>query len=743
MTERVSTMTPQERKRWRRWRRWSKRLAIGSLLVGLAAGASAFDAAAPAVGLKGILPEEAPAELAAEAFEPLGPNWAEWSQGTVAAIQAFYKADGDVAAQQQQLAKLKSKLGVIDRAIKDAQYAPIHEALMSLRGPLGRRIAVAEAVLDTLGADPQTARREHLASKAAAVSAALADLEKDVKSVPGGSAWLPFIKADDLKSALAKSADDEAAAAALNTTKAKLARRETLTDAAQKQFLSRQSFLNLEDAVDAQLTAISAPPAADNTPALREALQQLVAAIDEFEATSSALAAADARAKWKTVKQLAPDGGDRLEAALSANYFNYNVRMVASEPFLSRLLADARVEQGQVSDYILGAAVGGWQTTSTNVGVDLKPAPDRVRFDLVLNGTVQSNTAGATSEATIYTAGYHTFVARKEVTFDGQNFRTAPATIAVNANNTTTGATTRYSGTLFGGMANRIAMREAAARRPQSQAIAASRVQDRVLPPFNSEADKSFAEAGQELDQQLFSGLRATGLYPDAQRYQSTDSAVRLSTRLMSDGELGGSVAESRLLPEANGAAMVVHESAVNNSIDRIGLNGKTMTEEELRHHLEGFLTKALAREFKFKEPEAKPTPTEGEDEEDKVPAKMVFAKDDPLRVQFKNGLMLLIIRAGMEREGKEPIPLQEITVGVKLLVEGDQIKALRDSVSIAAIEGDLSPIQRKVVNSKISAALPDRAVSAKFDLEGPKHTVQARVSRLNVIEGWIAVGVQ
>jgi hypothetical protein len=213
----------------------------------------------------------------------------------------------------------------------------------------------------------------------------------------------------------------------------------------------------------------------------------------------------------------------------------------------------------------------------------------------------------------------------------------------------------------------------------------------------------------------------------------------------MADAELGGGVPDSRLLPESTGAALVVHESAVNNSIDRIGFNGKTMSEEELRHHLEGFLTKALSREFKFKDPEGvpAPAPTEGEDEEDKTPAKLVFAKDDPLRVQFKNGLMVLVIRAGMEREGKEPIPQQEITVGIKLLVEGDQIKALRDSVSIAPIEGDLSPIHRKVVNTKISAALPDRAVSAKFDLEGPKHTVQARVTRLNVIEGWIGVGVQ
>ena len=312
-----------------------------------------------------------------------------------------------------------------------------------------------------------------------------------------------------------ESPDSDATRNALEVTRSKLAKPESLTDPAQKAFLSRPAFLALESAVNEHLASITASPQQDNVAALRDGLKKLIAAIEDYESSASGEAAAAVRAAWKNVKSVAPFRGDRVESVMAVQYFNYNLRIVATESFLGRLLSDSRVEQGQVNDFILGANVGGTQVTSTTVNVDIKPAADRVRFDLILNGNVQSNTAGATSQATIYTQGYHTFVARKDIVFDGHTFRSYPGTIAVSANNTTTGGTTRFSGgLLFGRMSERIAMQEAANRRPASEAIARERISDRVLPRFNSEVDRSFADASHRLDTELYAGLRLNGTVP-------------------------------------------------------------------------------------------------------------------------------------------------------------------------------------------------------------------------------------
>lgn len=746
--------TAAERKRLRRRRRWIKRLSVTSLLASLAAGAWALDDG-PATGLKGLLPAEAPAELSADAFSPLGENWAQWSTSAADAIANLYKAEGDVAAQRAALDQVKSKLGVLDRALGDRQYAMIAEPLGGLRGALARRVALAEAVLDTLEGDVAAERSAELKMRSDAVRSALASLRSDLASIQGGSAWLPYIKADALESALKTSGEGDAAVSALKTTQDQIAKRDSLTDETQKSFLNRPSFTRLHHAID-DLLAVSAQPAKErDVGALRGELTKLLAALEDYEATASVVSAGQAREAFKAIQNLG--GAARLTAVVNENYFNDNVRIAASEQFLSRLLSDARVEQGQVRDFILGANVGGWQTTATNVGVDLKPSRDRIRFDLVLNGTVQSNTAGATSQATIYTSGYHTFRSTKEVTFDGHHFATGPAYTGVNANNTTTGASTRMSGVpLFGRMAQRIAMNEAASRRPQSEAIAASRVTERVTPKFDEEVNRAFANATRDYQNNFAAGLKAAHIYPDHESFASTDDRALVSSRLMQSGKLGGSHVGPTALVPGSGASMLLHESAVNNTIDEINFNGKKMSEEEVRHHLEQFLSTALSRDFKFRTPEQakvetpppnpEKTANEAAAEEDadtKGPAKLVFAQEDPVRVQFGDGVLLLVIRAGLEREGGDPIPEHEISVPLHFTVSGDKLVIVRDSLKIVPVEGRFNPVQQKVMNTRISAALPERTVSSKFKLKGPSREVEARVNRISFTDGWASIHVQ
>lgn len=746
MTEQHKTGTAAERKLRRRQLRWLQRITAAGILAGVAAGAWAFDPSTAPVGLQGLFPAELPAVLNADAFAPLDGNWATWSTETASEVTDFYKFEGDVAAQRGKIETIKKRLKTVEKALADKRYAAIANTLASLHGPLARRVTLAEAMLDTLEMNPATIRGERIKAKAAAVTSALAALETDLSGLSGGKAWLPYVKSEELKAALAAGPEGDAVTAAATVTKAKLAKRATLTDEAQKSFLSRPAFVNLETAVDAHLAAVASKADQTNPAGLRESFAKLTAAIDSFEVNSTAADAIAVRAALGAIQQAAADGGDRIAAVINDHYLNDNLRFIASEAFVGKLIGDSRVEQGQVHDYILGANVGGWQTTQTTVSADLKPAKNAIRFDLVLSGNVQSNTAGATDQATIYTSGNHTFRATKEIVFDGAKFSTGPAAIGVNANNTTTGATTRLSGLpIFGRVAQRIAIQEAGNRRPQSEAIARSRISDKVLPRFNSEVDKEFGNAGTRIESELNAGLKSAGIYPDRQKFESTDSHLSISSRLTGENELAGSVPESMLVADVDGAKLVMHDSIINNTIDRIDFSGKTMSEEELRHHVEGFLSKALAREFKFRAPaEVAPKAEAEQDEEDRVPAKIAFAKEDPMRILFRNGELVLVIRAGLEREGKDPIPTQEITVPLKISANGQDIQVVRGDLQIVGIDGDLSGVQRKVIINKMSAALPDRTTSAKIKLPGSAtRNVDAVVTSIQIINGWIAVNLK
>lgn len=718
-----------------------------TLTAGLATAAWALEetqSAAPK-GLSGILPSEVPANLSGDAFSALGGSWAEWSAGAANAVANLYQsvASGDLAAQRQALAAAKAKLNVMEQALKDRRYASISVPLTGLSGALARRIDVAEAILDTLDLDPQAEHPKRVSAKANAVVAAVDALSKSLEKISGGKAWLPYVKATELTAAIKENPSGEGAIAAAKASKAKLAARSTVENTAQKAFLGRPEFLALESSLDQYLAAVENPPTAENAAKLREQLAALVSGLEAYEAAGTSASAAQARQAYSAIRKLAADGGDRLTAVLQKHYFNYNVRIVTSEEFLSRLLSDSRTEQGQVVDFILGANVGGWQTTSTNVAVDLKPSKNEARWDIVLTGTVQSNTQGVTSQATVYTLGNHSFRAAKEVRFNGTKFTTAPGTISVNANNTTTGVATQFSGGLFGGIADRIAFREAEARRGQAQAIAASRIQDRVLPRFDKEVNEAFAKAEKDLQAELFDHLRETNLYPDAMLFQTTEHEFRVNTRLMGDLELGANQAPA-VFTSNTGATLFVHESEMNNGADRIGLAGKTMTDDELRTHLEQFFTKALNREFKIEKP-AEPAPEPGEEEGGKPPGTFVFAASDPIRIHLKDGVLSLVLRSGFKRDGGDDIPQQIITVPLMFEVKGNKIHITRGLVKVESAEGGGAGqiATAGVIRRKIQNTLPERVVDGKFTLKGTRHDVQAVVTNIRIVDGWAVVNVK
>ena len=743
MTDRALQVSQILRPKYWKGRNLTRGLAALGVVACVVTGTWAVEEAVKSAnpGLSGIFSPTPPAALSAEEFAKLDGNWSEWSAGAAAAVADFYaKLEGsDAKAQRASLDALKRKLDVMQRAINDSKFASLHDPLLTLHNRLSRRVEFAEATLDTLEMDPMTARTANLKKSSQAVTSAVGALESHLNGISGGKVWLAYVKADALRTALAKGADNEAATTAAKQGKEKVAGREALTAGVQKEFLGRPAFLAYENAIDQYLEAVTWQPTANAGEELRAQLKTLFDSTDSYAESRLKEDAAKARVAFAEIRKVAPDAGERLSAVLQKHLFNYNTRIVATEEFLNRLMSDARTEQGPVVDNVLGAQVSGHQTTKTTVGIDLRPSPNTAKFDLAVAGTIQSNTVGVTSQATVQTSGYHTFLAAKPVTYDGQKFTTGPATISVNPHNTTTGVSTNAGGFLFRGIAQGIASQEVEKRRGQAEAIAASRVRERVLPKFNEEADKSFADATTKIEKEVFAGLRATGLYPDAITYQSTDTLLRVNSRLMASGELAADTPHAGLASD-RGATAMLHETAINNSIDRMELAGQTLTDAELRAKMESFLSKALAREVKFKET-AKAPAEEGE-EEKKISA-IIFAPADPMRVQIENGELVLVIRAGFKQEGKEDIPMREIVAPIAFEVKGKEILATRGSVKVIAADGAGGGIAiNGVIRKKIQSVLPDRTLDAKLEIKGPNKTVLAYVTRIKLADGWIAITV-
>lgn len=722
-------------------RRWmaicgASALALGTTLV------SAWDDPKPAQpsGLRGVLPIDVPTTLGEDAFAVLEGNWKEWGEKTAAEVAKLYSEElADAAGQRQQLDVLKRKLLTMEVSLKDARYRSIHEPLGSLFASLSRRVALAGAVLDTLELDPKKIATEQLDGARLQVTKSLKDLETELSAVKNGPAWLDYVRAAEITKLVTDKKGLEAVPV-LSAVHQKLSPSDTTSPEIRK-FLDGARLVSLRKSIDDFVKLAAAVDQPYSPEKLRAELVNLVSSVEKFEESQSSGDAAAIRKSFDAVRKAAPDRGNRIAAAMSTHYFNFNLRFVASEKFLSKVASESNTQNGPVKDFILGANVSGNQTTTATVSIDLKPSNDGVRLNLVLDGVSKSNTVGVTSEANVYTFGYHVFKAWKPILFDGNTFTTGDADISVSANNQTTGVSTKYSNVpLFGGFADSIARGEVEERRGQAQAIAAQRISSRVLPEFNKEVDAKIVDLNKDLEAKLNSKLRQKELYPSAASYRTTEEDLRVNTRLMADQELAGGDGPFVSVP-ANGFVLALHESLLNNSLDRLKFAGRTISEEELGKEIENSFSDLLGRKLNLTKK------IEEAGEGSKEPATFVFPDKDPMRFRINNGQLTLALRAGLKQKD-EDIPTQEIIVPLMFRTEGTNFIVESGEVGVSPVEppanAGLQIARAGVVRSKIKNALPSRKFDRFISIDKNRQTpIQLGLAQVKAAGGWLTLSFE
>lgn len=727
-------------------------LGVAALSAVLAASSNGFGqpeakkAAPPAksagAGLKGIIPQELPDGLLAGAFDPLGEKFQKWSEQVGENLFKLYGGEtGDATEQRQALVALQGQLVTLKAAINQPENSKIRDVMVDLYGRLHRRVEIFTAVLDTLEADPESARNARLKAEGARVIAALDNLRDVLRTYQNGLAWLSYVKSRELVAAVNAG---EFTAPVFAEVKQKLAARGKLS-ATQASFLGQPAFSKLEAALGDVVAAANSPAKKVNVAGLRAQLKTLVAAIEKYEATNGATAAAAVRKAFEQVRGTSADGGAALADAMRSHYVNYNYRIYISEPFMNRLIDERRVDRSPVSDYILGASVSGNQSTVARISIDFKESPKIAWMDLVLTGTTQSNTVGVTEEATVWTSGYHTFHARQGATFNGDRFAVYGRTrIGVNANNRTTGFTTKYSRVpILGAFANSIASREIAKKRGQSEAIAAQKIRERVVPEFKKEVDDALAQANKDINDRVISKLKESDLMPETRSVRTTDHYLLLSGRVMSPDELSGSMTNPSEIP-GTGLTVRFHESLMNSAVDKISLAGRKMTSEEIKEEIRNSISDFLGDNY---DPELEKSGAQPMGKKKPSTDKFVFHPTDPIRLQVRNGKLNVVIRCGLEREGEEPIPMQIITVPLTFGLTKDDITITRGTVSVApaAAPKDRAKqiVRAGVMRKKIESAIPNetRKRTLTFERKGKK-PIHVAITKIKTVNGWFTVWV-
>ncbi|HUE70026.1 MAG TPA: hypothetical protein VMP01_03985 [Pirellulaceae bacterium] len=489
----------------------------------------------------------------------------------------------------------------------------------------------------------------------------------------------------------------------------------------QSEFLEGPVFRRLS----AELRTLATQPT-DISAALR--------AVEAYELEERASAAVKLASVYDRLRWSADPHVARLAEAINTYYRNANVRVAVSAELVNRLLPGEQVTSEPVVDRIQNADVAGHSQTSTKVRVVLLPTRGEWQFGIEANGDVASNTTSSAGPARFHQWGWSNFRARKRMTIDRRGIRLFQAEAQANADTQLNDFETEFDGIpLLGGLARAVARNQYEQKSPAARSEVEGKISYRASAELDRQVAERLEKGKQDFQRQLVRPLQELQLEPTAVDMETTQE--RLIARYRLAGRDQASAYTPR--PQAPGDSLLsvqVHESALNNVLTHLGLEGRRVNLVTLY----GEMTERFA-EKKVPVPEDIPDDVF-----------VTFADEDPVRIDCEDGHVRLTIRLKRLELGQDD-QWYNLTVRARYVPDPGQLDAnmVRDGVFTLSGErnldgdplglgdrGKLSAIFGKVLNRNRKLNLINERLSTSPQLG------DQQVTQFVIHDGWIGIAL-
>lgn len=644
------------------------------------------------------------------------PAAAAWAQQVASElerlIQADSLADAAVTSQLASLRRLADEAKNIARSAGDNQA---RSRILRAGYALVRRLVIWDQVhVLAASGEPEIAPIvEHHA-----LTAALDKVDALLHNASAAARWRQYLLIDQAHDEFyspTKSAADQR----------QLARdilhrlHNTQLSRAQEKFLKTPPF----EALDQQLQTLAAT-APDFITLLRNIEQY---EYNDHSTNARALAGEYELLRWAGIERIR-----KLADTINAYYRNANVRVALSSELVNRMLPPQQPQLEAVEDTILGASVSGQSQTSTKVRIALIPDQYRWNIGLEALGEVASDTASSKGPATFYQKGWSMFRARKRIAVDRRGIRLFSAEAEANANTDLHDFETDFDGIpLLSGLVRVIARNQYDA----SQSAAKVEVEEKIVVRATSQLDREVAQkleqAKQSFQVKLLKPLRDLNLEPTAVDMQTTRERLIARYRLAARDQVSAQTPR----PQAPGDSMLsvqIHESAMNNVLQELQLQGRRMELAELYKEMSGRFGSTRNVEVPEDLPEN---------------VFVTFADEDPVRVDCQDGRVQLTIRLKELMQAGTRNRWTNFTVHAYYVPAADQLDANLHREGIIELIGDNRPlpvgqrVQLSAIFNKVLSKSRKLQVINKQIGESPQLRDQ-QVTQFVIHDGWIGVAL-
>lgn len=433
---------------------------------------------------------------------------------------------------------------------------------------------------------------------------------------------------------------------------------------------------------------------------------------------------------WQQLRFATVPEYQQIAQAIDTHYRNANMRLCVTNEFLNRFLPAIEHVRSPVRENILGADVTGQSEALNKLRVRLVPDPDEVKLKLEVAGVMDSNTRSTHGGIVMFNQNRSRYIVSKLFAFDTAGMHVGATRADAEAATSLRGMTTKYDALpLVGPMFRRVARQRHQESKPLTQRIIGDRVASKVKRITDAKLEEQIVQARQRLEQSVVQPLQEMDLQPEALAMQTTEDRVVIRGRLAGGDQIAAFTTRPRAISE-NLCSIQVHESAVNNLIDRLGLNGRTV---EVR---------ALFREL-LDQWDMQNTPVPEEIPED---VELTMAEERPVSIRCQDDRLLFSMRVKRLKSPRGQWGNFEVLAAFAPQTDGFRCDLVRDgSLEISSIGSRPLSGKNRIAISAIFTKVFSKNQKLKLineELSNDPRLANLDLDQVVIRDGWVGVSV-
>jgi hypothetical protein len=422
----------------------------------------------------------------------------------------------------------------------------------------------------------------------------------------------------------------------------------------------------------------------------------------------------------------AVDAQRQLADHVDAYYRNANFRFAVTEELLNDLVPEQRLEYAPVNDYVAGQPVQGQSLAATKLAVRMLPDPNRARLALEVTGEMNALTTTDAGLARFHNESESRYVGRKPMEIDMKGISVWPAEVYVRNNTRLSGLETSVDGVpLLNWLANKAAQSQYYMNLSSANEETRQKIVARASERIDNEVRQRLSEVVERLNQRLFDPLNSLALEPQLIAAQTDEKRFTMRLRVGGEDQLGSHTPRPQAIEDSL-ASLQIHESVINNGIQRLQLDGRTFAVPELSRYVAARLNCPA------------PFPTNPENDD----AKITFAERNPVVVRCQDGQVVLML--SIARLSKPPRRWRnfQIVAHYRPAVNGRSAQLVREGeIQLYGAKNFGSQVAlRGIFGHALSRKTPFNLIPEKI-VNQPK-LQDAAITQFDIADGWIGLSL-